>query len=73
MALLIKVKVINKVKGQFDQQINPNWPKWTTKQSGEYNIIQVSKLFFTVAQLNGQYVNVILGNMTVSCDIPQFN
>ena len=23
---LIKVKVINKVKGQFGKQINPNWP-----------------------------------------------
>ena len=56
MAPLIKVKVINKVKGQFGHQINPNLPKWTTKQNGECNIIQVSKLFYTVAQLKGQSV-----------------
>ena len=56
MAPLIKVKVINKVKGQFGQQINPNWPKCTTLQTGECNIIQVSKLFYTNAKLKGQSV-----------------
>ena len=71
MTPLIKVKVINKAKSHFGQQINP---KWTTKQSGEYNTIQVSKLFFTVAELKGQSVKGhILGHMTVPCAISGFN
>ena len=56
MAPLIKVKVINKVKGQFGQQINENWPNLSTKQSRQCNDRQVSKLFFTVAQSEGQSV-----------------
>ena len=65
MAPLIKVNVINKVKGQFRQQINKNWPNWSTKQGGPCNNRQVSKLFFTVVQLEGQSVKVqvILGHI----------
>ena len=56
MAPLIKVKVINKAKGPFGQQINQNWPKRITKQSGHCNIIEVSMLVVTVAQSKGQSV-----------------
>ena len=56
MASLIKAKVINKVKGQFGQQINQTDPNGLLKQSADCNIMQVSKLFFTVAKLKGQSV-----------------
>ena len=38
MASLIKVKFLNKVKGQFGQQINQDLPKWIIKQCGQCNI-----------------------------------
>ena len=66
MAPFIKVNVINKVKGQFGQQINKtDLTNWSTKQSEPCNNRQVSKLFFTVAQLKGQSVKVqvILGHI----------
>ena len=72
MATLIKVKVLNKVKSQFGQQINQKLPKWITKQSGLCNIRHVSKLFFTVALLKGQSANG-QGHIAVSCAITKFN
>ena len=60
MAPLIKVKVINTVNGQFGQQLNQNWPYWSTKQNNteQCNYRQASTLFFTVAQLEGELVEV---------------
>ena len=55
MAPLIKVKVINKVKGQFGTANQPKGPRWINEQSGHCNIRQVSKLFFTVIQWKGQF------------------
>ena len=43
-----------------------------TEQCGQYNIRQVSKLFYTFAQLKGQSLNG-RGHMTASCAISKFN
>ena len=64
MAPLIKVKVINKVKGQFGTANQPKEPMCINLQSGHCNIRHVSKLFFN-GKVNFSKVNVILGHMTV--------
>ena len=56
MVPLIKVNVINKVKGLYGQQINQTDLTGVLSKNGQCNNRHVSKLFFTVAQLEGQSV-----------------
>ena len=75
MTPLIKVKVINKVKGKFVQQINQNDPNGLPNKvaSATSNMFRSCSSMLLNGKVNLSKVNDMLGHMTVSCAISKFN